>query len=259
MDIGTISGLAGGIGFIVLGIILAQADPSSYVDMPSVMITVGGTITSLFTAFGLKAILGLGTVLKNAFFVKESDPAGMIEDLVSFSEKARREGLLALEDDVDEVQDDFLKKGIQLVVDGTDPDVVKGILMADLNNIEERHQKGIDIMEAAGTIAPAFGMIGTLIGLILMLQNLDDKSSLGRGMSAALITTMYGSVLANWLFIPLSIKLIQNNKAELILKEIMIEGTLSIQSGDNPRIVKEKLSSYLPPVLRDSIGGEGED
>jgi len=259
MDIGTISGLAGGIAFIILGIILAQADPARYLDLPSVMITIGGTITSLFTAYGLKTILGLGAVLKNAFFTKESDPAGMIEDLVSFSEKARREGLLALEDDVDEVQDEFLKKGIQLVVDGTDPDVVKNILMADLNNIEERHQKGIAIMETAATIAPAFGMIGTLIGLILMLQNLDDKASLGRGMSAALITTMYGSVLANWCFTPLSVKLIQNNKAELVLKEIMIEGTLSIQSGDNPRIVKEKLSSYLAPVLRDAIGVEGED
>lgn len=259
MDIGTISGIIGGITFIILGIIMAQADLSLYVDMPSVMITIGGTVTSMFTAFGLKPVLGMGSILKHAFFIKHVDPGKMIEDLVSFSEKARREGLLALEDDVDEVQDEFLKKGIQLVVDGTDPEVVKNILMSDLNNIESRHMKGIAILELGAAIAPAFGMIGTLIGLILMLGNMDDKASLGRGMSAALITTMYGSMIANWLLIPLSTKLDRRHKEEMVIKEIMIEGTLSIQSGDNPRIVKEKLASYLPPSERDSLVGEGED
>lgn len=259
MDIGTISGIIGGLVFVILGIIFAQADPAQYLDMPSVMITIGGTITSMFTAFGLKTVLGMGSVLKNVFFVKDVDPASMIEDLVSFSEKARREGLLALEDDVDEVQDEFLKKGIQLVVDGTDPEVVKNILMSDLNNIEARHMKGIAVLELGAAIAPAFGMIGTLIGLILMLQNLDDKASLGRGMSAALITTLYGSMIANWLLTPLATKLVRRHQEEMVIKEIMIEGTLSIQSGDNPRIVKEKLSSFLPPADRDALGGEGED
>jgi len=256
MDFGTIGGIIGGLFAIAMGIFFAQGNPALFIDMPSVFITVGGTISSMFTAYPAKMIFSIGSILKNALFSKEEDAGQVIDMLVTFSEKARREGLLALEDDVEEVQDTFLKKGIQLVVDGTDPELVKNILMADLNNIESRHEKGIDMLKLAASIAPAFGMIGTLIGLILMLQNLEDKSAIGPGMSAALLTTMYGSVMANWFFIPLANKLDTNNNKELLLKEIMIEGTLSIQSGDNPRIVKDKLASYLPPVMREQIGEE---
>lgn len=256
MDIGTLIGLGGGMAAIVIGIILNQANIMDFVDMPSVFITVVGTISALTGAYGLKKMLGIWSVLKNVFFTKEEEIHEVIDMLVSFSEKARREGLLALEDDVSEVQDEFMKKGIMLVVDGTDPEMVKNILNADLNNVDTRHQLGIELMESGATLAPAFGMIGTLIGLIQMLQNLEDKSALGRGMSAALITTMYGSILANWFFTPLATKLTQLNEKEILLKEIMIEGTLSIQSGDNPRIVKEKLKSYVPPNLRDRISDD---
>ena len=261
MDITTLIGVFGGMATIIIGIFLTGADPTMYIDLPSVFITVGGTTMAMFTAFPMKQLLVIPKLLGIAFFNKTGTVSHgeMIETLVTFSEKARREGLLALEDDVDEVPDPFLQKGIQLVVDGTDPELVKNILMTELNNIENRHGKGVEMMELAASIAPAFGMIGTLIGLILMLRNLEDKTMLGVGMSAALITTMYGSILANWFFTPIAAKLANKDKEELLLKEIMIEGTLSIQSGDNPRIVLDKLKSYLAPDVREKLASdEGE-
>jgi chemotaxis protein MotA len=177
--------------------------------------------------------------------------------IVTFSEKARREGLLALEDDLDELEDDFLRKGIQLVVDGTDPEIIRNIMETELNNMQTRHEQGIKVFEDWGLFAPAFGMIGTLIGLIIMLQNLGgDQSAIGSGMSAALITTLYGAVFANSVLIPIANKLIYVNEQEILIREIMIEGTLSIQSGDNPRIVKEKLVSFLPPEIRAMVEEE---
>jgi chemotaxis protein MotA len=176
--------------------------------------------------------------------------------IVTFSEKARREGLLALEDDLDELDDEFLRKGIQLVVDGTDPEIIRNIMETELNHMESRHATGIKVFEDWGIFAPAFGMIGTLIGLILMLANIEDKSAIGPGMSTALITTLYGAILANLVFIPVANKLTTVNNQEILIREIMIEGTLSIQSGDNPRIVKEKLVSFLPPEVRAQVEEE---
>jgi chemotaxis protein MotA len=181
----------------------------------------------------------------------------IISDLVAFSERARREGLLALEDNLDEVEDDFMRKGIQLVVDGTDPDIIKTILYHDLNEIQSRHQSGIDIFDVWGKIAPAFGMIGTLAGLISMLINLGgDESVIGSGMALALVTTMYGAVMANLVLIPIRTKLQDRDKEETRVKEIVIEGILSIQSGDNPRILLEKLISFLPPNQREVMRQE---
>ena len=258
MDLGTIGGLIAGFAVIFFGILVADGDPVVFVNMPSVLITIGGTTSAMFVSYPIKVLFGILSVVKNTFFTKEENPSQIIDMLVTFSEKARREGLLALEDDVDEVQDTFLKKGIQLVVDGTDPELVKNILMADINKLEERHAAGIGFFDLSAAIAPAFGMIGTLIGLILMLGRLEDKSAIGSGMATALITTLYGSFIANLILIPIGNKLSYNSSREILLKEIMIEGTLSIQSGDNPRIVKDKLASYLPPVMREQIGEEKE-
>jgi chemotaxis protein MotA len=193
---------------------------------------------------------------RNALYQRPFEAGRIISMIVTFSEKARREGLLALEDDLDELEDDFLRKGIQLVVDGTDPEIIRNVMETELNNMHSRHQGGIKIFEDWGIFAPAFGMIGTLIGLILMLRNIEDKSSIGQGMSVALITTLYGAVLANLVFIPVANKLTYNNDQEVLIREIMIEGTLSIQSGDNPRIVKEKLVSFLPPEIRAQVEEE---
>jgi chemotaxis protein MotA len=180
----------------------------------------------------------------------------LITQLVTYSEKARREGLLALEDDLEDLEDEFLRKGIQLVVDGTDPEIIRNILYTELNKIEERHDGALTMFDDWSKTAPAFGMIGTLLGLIGMLTRLEDKSSIGTNMAIALITTLYGAVLAYMLLIPFKRKLEERNKAESLVKEIIIEGVLSIQSGDNPRILEEKLISFLPPERRAAVREE---
>ncbi len=253
MDLGTIFGIIGGMTLLIVGIFVSGADIKSYWDLSSVFITIGGSSAALIVAYPMAKFLGMWGVAKHTFFKRESNPGEMINMLVTFSEKARREGLLALEDDIEEVNDPFLKKGVQLVVDGTDPELVRTILETDLDKIEDRHKSGKDIFDMWGNLAPAFGMIGTLMGLIQMLANLTDKASIGTGMAVALITTLYGAVLSYLILQPISKKLELRNSDEILLKEIMLEGTLSIQSGDNPRIVKDKLTSFLPPSQRELV------
>lgn len=262
MDIATLGGLGIGAFFVILGIVIAggMGGLFSFINIPSVLITVGGSFGAIMVANSLTKILGLVKITMNAIKTKSMETGRIISMIVTFSEKARREGLLALEDDLDELEDEFLRKGIQLVVDGTDPEIIRNIMETELNNMISRHQDGIKIFEDWGAFAPAFGMIGTLIGLILMLSNIEDKSAIGPGMSTALITTLYGAFLANLVFLPIAAKLTYVDKQEVLLREIMIEGTLSIQSGDNPRIVKEKLVSFLTPEMRVQVEetGEGE-
>lgn len=262
MDIATLGGLGIGAFFVILGIVIAGGVGGlfSFINIPSVLITVGGSFGAIMVANSLSKVLGLMKIMMNAIKTKPMETGRIISMIVTFSEKARREGLLALEDDLDELEDEFLRKGIQLVVDGTDPEIIRNIMETELNNMISRHQDGIKIFEDWGAFAPAFGMIGTLIGLILMLSNIEDKSAIGPGMSTALITTLYGAFLANLVFLPIAAKLTYVDKQEVLLREIMIEGTLSIQSGDNPRIVKEKLVSFLTPEMRVQVeeAGEGE-
>lgn len=260
MDIATIVGLGSGLVLLLFGTLQAGLGLADVINIPSVLITFGGATSATVMANQLIATNRLLQVTKKAFNEEKFDVPGLITTLVSFSEKARREGLLALEDDVNELEDVFLKKGIQLVVDGTDPELVRSIMETEMNNIGGRHAAGRDWWDTFGTLAPAFGMLGTLIGLIAMLQNLGngDASAIGQGMATALITTLYGSFGANMIAIPLVKKLTKKSELELAMKQIMIEGTLSIQSGDNPRIVKEKLSSYLPPSERGALAEGGE-
>ncbi|MHB9027365.1 MAG: motility protein A, partial [Candidatus Latescibacterota bacterium] len=163
---------------------------------------------------------------------------------------ARREGILSLEQAAMQVDDEFLKNGITLAVDGTEPEYIREIMTTEMDNIAERHKNGAAIMEAMGTYAPAFGMIGTLIGLVIMLRNMNDPSSIGAGMAVALITTFYGAVLANLVFMPIAGKLRLRSAHELLLKELCIQGIMAIQSGDNPRIVESKLKAFLSPSKR---------
>jgi len=258
MDLATLGGLAVGFFVIVVAIVIAGGVGGlfSFISVSSVFITVGGSFAAILISNTLPKALGLMRIVMNAVRTKPMEAGRIISMIVTFSEKARREGLLALEDDLDELEDDFLRKGIQLVVDGTDPEIIRNIMETELNNMQVRHQEGIKIFEDWGILAPAFGMIGTLIGLILMLSNIEDKSAIGPGMSMALITTLYGAVLANLVFIPIANKLTYVNNQEVLIREIMIEGTLSIQSGDNPRIVKEKLISFLPPEVRAQVEEE---
>jgi chemotaxis protein MotA len=249
MDITTILGIVLGMAFILITMLLGGS-PALFMNAPSVMITVGGTIAAIMTSYTMKDLTNFVNVLKNTLSVSEEAPDEIIGLLVKFAERARREGILALEKQMEEVTDTFLKNGIQLAVDGTEPELLKDIMETELMYLEERHKKGQEQVEQFASLAPAWGMIGTLIGLILMLANLSDPDALGPGMAVALITTFYGSIMANLLFIPLNTKLKGRTKEELLMRQLMIQGILSIQSGDNPRIVEQKLNSFIAPKER---------
>ena len=260
MDLGTIIGVAAGFILILMAIITSGGSLLSYLNLPSFIMVVAGSFAAMLVANPMSRMLGIMRYLNHALRTPDWQEERIINELVGFSERARREGLLALEDNLDQVEDEFMRKGIQLVVDGTDPDIIKNILYNDLNQIQSRHEVGIKIFDDWGKIAPAFGMIGTLAGLIAMLANLEDSSSIGSGMALALITTMYGAIFANLVLIPIRSKLEDRDREETRVKEVIVEGILSIQSGDNPRILLEKLVSFLPPRQREVIRQEsGKD
>ncbi len=250
MDIATLIGLIGAAVVIVAG--MGPSRIGAFVDINSIFIVIGGTAMTLFTAFPLSRVLSSIGVAKNAFFTQPATAADTIRQLVDFAEQARREGILALEARATEIQDEFLKKGIQLAVDGTEPELIKDILSTEITFIEQRHEDGSKIFDFAGAMSPAFGMIGTLVGLVLMLGNMSDVESIGPNMAVALITTLYGSIVANALCIPITEKLKGYSAQEVLIKELMLEGIMSLQSGDNPRIVEQKLTAFIEPGLRAS-------
>lgn len=247
MDIATIGGFVLGIVFILIALMNSSSGLKPFWDFHSVLITVGGTLAAVIVSFPLSRLKDLPRVTAIAFREREGDPVAIIDSMVDLAEKASREGLLALEDSVSKAEDEFLKRGIQLIVDGTDPELVRDILETDLAYIEDRHKVGKSMYDAATAYAPAFGMIGTLIGLVQMLRTLDKPSTIGPAMSVALITTFYGAVIANLITGPIANKLALKSGAEIRLREMMLEGILSIQSGENPRIVEEKLMGFLAP------------
>ena len=250
MDIATIGGLVLGTTFILIALMNGSAGLRPFWDFDSVLITIGGTIAAVMVSFPFSRLKDLPRVTAIAFRERETDPVAIIDGMVDLAEKARREGLLALEDSVNRTEDEFLKRGIQLIVDGTDPELVRDILETDLAYIEERHKVGKSMYDAMTAYAPAFGMIGTLIGLVQMLRTLDKPSTIGPAMSVALITTFYGAVIANLITGPIANKLALKSGVEIKLREMMLEGILSIQSGENPRIVEEKLMGFLAPKDR---------
>ncbi len=245
MDLATLIGLLMWVVLVIMGMGLGTL--GLFVDFPSVQITVGGSLGATILSQPLSAILSIGSVTKNAIFLKPSKPGETVNMLVKFAEQARREGILALESAAQEIEDEFLKKGVQLAVDGTEPELIKDILSTEIAFIEERHGAGAKVWDAWGALAPAFGMIGTLIGLIKMLANLNDPSTIGPSMAVALITTLYGAIIANGICIPLADKLKKYSSDEILIKELMLEGIMSLQSGDNPRIVQQKLAAFLAP------------
>lgn len=249
MDIATIVGLVAGTG-LLLWAILGKSDIQAFVDGGSVAIVLGGAVSAALISFPLRNILGMVKVVKNCFFAKTRDAHELIADMVRFAEVARRDGILALENVTGEIDDPFIVSGIQMAVDGTDPDLIEQILMNDLETIEARHSDGKALFENIGKYAPAFGMIGTLIGLVIMLQNMSDPQAIGPAMAVALLTTLYGAVVANLVALPMADKLALRSREELMLKMIVIKGVLSIQSGDNPRIVEQKLKTFLPVRTR---------
>lgn len=257
MDIATIIGFAAGIGFMLYGI-LRSGDLMSYYDFSSILITLGGTVASTLISYPMKKVLRTFKIVKHAFTTSTLPIGGVINKIIELSNIARKEGLLALEEAAEKTEDDFLKKGIMLIVDGTDPELVRNILETELAFLEDRHKEGQGLFETMAAFAPAFGMIGTLIGLINMLKTMDDVSSVGPNMSVALVTTFYGSVLANVVFIPIANKLKGRSSEEILIKELMVEGLLSIQAGENPRIIEEKLKTFIAPELRDTLKKSSE-
>jgi chemotaxis protein MotA len=251
MDVNTIIGVVLGFALILMAMLLGGSF-GAYVDIPSILIVIGGTTAATLTAFPLANVLKLPKVIAKSIKGGAGDPNKLIEQMVRFAEVARRDGILALEGMTEEMEDDLLVLGIKMAVDGTDPDLIEAIMEADLENMETRHAAGKGLLDAAGRYAPAFGMIGTLVGLIAMLANMSDPSAIGAGMAAALLTTMYGAILANVLFLPMADKLALKNNEEILIKTIILKGVMSIQSGDNPRVVDQKLRTFLPPSQRDS-------
>ncbi|AYE33422.1 motility protein A [Clostridium septicum] len=242
-------------GLLVGGILLvygmmAGSSLRIFWDFPSVLITVGGSFSAVLITYSLKEVKNLGKLFVEAFKETKVSAQDIILQFTDLSKKARREGLLSLEDDISDLKDDFLKKGLQMVVDGIEPETIKEILELEIDEMENRHMKGSSIYSTWGVYAPAFGMIGTLIGLIQMLQNLTDVSNIASGMGKALITTFYGSILANVFCNPMAANLKSKSEQEAQIRQMMLEGILSIQSGVNPRIVEEKLLTYLKPNER---------
>lgn len=261
MDLATILGLVIGMVLVIISICLGDAGVASligFLDAPSVLITFGGSFCAVLASNSLSEFIEGLKSIKLVFKIYTEDTGEMIRRIIDLSNVARKEGLLSLEEAAADLDDAFLKKGILLIVDGTDPELVRAIMETELMSLEDRHKGKVDFWETLGAMGPAWGMIGTLIGLINMLGNLDDPSSLGPAMSVALLTTMYGSMLANWLCAPVANKMKANNGKEVMVKQIMIEGLLSIQAGENPRVIEEKLKSFVAPRDRDITDEGGE-
>ncbi|WP_430460383.1 flagellar motor protein PomA [Thalassolituus sp. LLYu03] len=242
MDLASIVGIVGGFAMVIMAMVLG-GDLSMFVDIPSVLIVVGGGLFAVMMKFELGQFLGAVKIAIKAFSFKMSKPETIIEEVVELAGLARKGGLLSLEGK--EVSDDFLSKGIQLLVDGHDPDVVRTLMSKELRQASERHDLGISIFKNLGDIAPAMGMIGTLVGLVAMLANMSDPKAIGPAMAVALLTTLYGAMIANLIAMPIADKLGLRKAQEDRLKTMIIDALLAIQSGQNPRVIESMLQAYI--------------
>lgn len=245
MEISTVIGLVTAIGFIFYAI---SKDMGMFVDVNSMAIVIGGTVGTMFVRYPIKMIAGLMPVVMKAFFSKVESPDVMIKKIISLSVEAKKNGILGLEKV--KIENAFLKKGVQLAIDGVEPELIEAVLNIDIASTSQRHDSGRGMLESAGDAAPAFGMIGTLIGLVLMLADMDDPKGIGPAMAVALLTTLYGSFMANVLFLPMADKLQYFHDQEMLIKRLIVNGILSIANGDHPAVVQEKLGSFLNPDAR---------
>ncbi|MBX6422891.1 flagellar motor protein PomA [Thermosulfurimonas sp. F29] len=254
MDLGTIVGLI--LGMVLLtGSIVVGGQVGIFINIPSVLITVGGTIAATFIRFSLNEVLGSVSIAMKAFFYKIKPPEETIKEIVTLANIARREGLLKLEKQP--IEDPFLKKAIMFCVDGHEADFIEEVLSKEIQLTAQRHETGINMFKSMGDAAPAFGMIGTLIGLVQMLSSMEDPKSIGPAMAVALLTTLYGAVMANLIFLPIADKLSHRSEEEQLTRKLIIEGVLGIQKGLNPRVLEEVLQTFLPPKKRKTSGPEG--
>jgi chemotaxis protein MotA len=256
MDLATLLGLVVGWASVGVGAILKGGKPEYYVSVPAFLLVFGGTVGATMVSYSLKQMLDLPRVTLHAFLHRPVDVLGTMNRLIRFADRARREGLLSLEGEIQERDDPFLAKGVRLVVDGTDSAVVREILDTEVELMEERHRVGESIYTTMAGFSPTLGIIGTVISLINMMMKLDDPSKLGHMLAAAFIATLYGVALANLVFLPLANKLRARSQEEVLLRQVVIEGVLAIQAGENPRVIEEKLRAFLPPALRSKVSRE---
>ncbi|MFP4547701.1 MAG: motility protein A [Fidelibacterota bacterium] len=249
MDIATILGIVSGLTLVAMAI-LGNGEITTFLHLPSLMIVAGGTGAAIFVNFAMKEVFGVMKVVRKVFTDDGRSEVETIEVFEELAKRSRREGILAIDKYLSNVEDEYMKAGLEMAVDGTEPETIREIMESELNYLIERHKKGQQIFISLGTYSPAFGMIGTLIGLINMLQGLEDPSSLGEGMSVALITTFYGAFMANLLFLPIAGKLKIRSDHEVVHKEMVIEGVLAIQMGEHPKNLVRKLLNFLPPNVR---------
>jgi chemotaxis protein MotA len=251
MDVATILGVISAFGLVWIAIFMGGGI-QLFINIPALMIVVGGTLGATMINYPLRDVFGVFNVAKKALFARNTSVAELIKRFMGFAQKSRKEGILALEAEVKQVNDEFLQKGVQLAIDGLEPQEINDILETEVEFVRSRHQLGAEIFSTMGTFSPALGMIGTLIGLVQMLQTMDDPSKVGPAMAIALLTTFYGSIIANIVCLPISGKLRTRSKEEVLTKEMAIQGIVSLSNGDNPRILEQKLQAFIPPNQRES-------
>ncbi len=251
MDIASVIGIVCALALLFGSVLIGTAPLSAYFDVPSILMVFGGASATCFTCFPLKTMLSSPKVAMKAIFNKAQDRVELIKQIVSLAETARRDGLLALESRIPEIENPLVRSGIQMAVDGSTPEAVEQVLRTDVSAMAARHKVGKSIMDQMGRFAPAYGMIGTLVGLIMMLGNMSDPSQLSAGMAVTLITTLYGAVAANAFFAPCAEKLGLLSKQEIMSCEIAIRGVMAIQSGESPRVIQQKLNTFLPRKQRE--------
>lgn len=250
MDLATIIGIILGFALILMAIMVG-GDLGMFINVPSLLIVVGGTLSAMFTKHKMSEVFGSVGVMMNAFFVKQEKAEEVIGQLIDMANIARKDGILALEKVKSE--DLFLQSAINHCVDGADPEFLESVLNKEVVYLAQRHQKGIDIFNGMGDTAPAFGMIGTLVGLVQMLASMEDPASIGPAMAVALLTTLYGSIIANIIAIPIATKLEAYSKEEQMIRQVIIDGMIGIQKGVNPRMLQEALKAALPPSQREIL------
>ena len=269
MDLFSIIGIVGAFGFIVFGITFVSDTMSfdfgliwSFLDPTSALLVIGPTFMSLMLMFPGKVFAALPKMLGKVFKPQKFNPQNYISEIVEIAQEVRKQGLLSIDEKIATYNDEFMRKGLQLAVDSIDPETIREIMESELGFMADRHKAGVSFFEKGAALSPAFGMVGTLVGLVNMLGDLDDPSSLTANMGVAMITTVYGCIFANVVFLPFANKLQKRSEEEVLCKQIVIEGVISIVNGDNPNAIREKLVSYIPPAMRNipssgaSAGGE---
>ena len=249
MDIATLIGIIVSFGLVIISILLG-GDGAWFLNTPSLMIVFGGTMGATLLAYPLGDVLSVFKVAKHVFMHKSQSVSELIPLMTGFAKKARQEGILSFESQLEDIEDPFLVQGIQMAIDGMESSAIEDVMVTEIIYLEERHRLGSDIFTTMGGFAPAIGMLGTIIGLVQMLMQMEDPSQIGAPMAVALLTTFYGTMLANLVFIPVAGKLKTRSKQEILIKQMVLQGVLSIQSGDNHRVVEQKLKAFIAPKAR---------